>query len=101
MGGTPGRRFLRLFWRETKQRPELEISDETRSGRGKAGPREAREELAKEPREGQFAKEPREGQLAKGDAERQSTIEERGERSALSGLSRECQRQQKRPVGMR
>ena len=32
VGGTPGRRCLCLFWRETKQRPELEISDETGSG---------------------------------------------------------------------
>ena len=31
-GGTPGRQSLCLFWRETKQRPELEISDKTGSG---------------------------------------------------------------------
>ena len=40
--GTRARRFLCLFWRENKQRPELEISDETGSGGGKAGSREAR-----------------------------------------------------------
>ena len=32
MSGTPGRRFLCLFWRETKQRPELKISYKTGSG---------------------------------------------------------------------
>ena len=48
-----------------------------------------------ERRQEQLAKEPRKGQLAKGDAEMQSTSENRGERSALSGLSRECQSQQK------
>ena len=32
VGGTPGRRSLCLFWRETKQMPELEISDKTGSG---------------------------------------------------------------------
>ena len=46
----------------------LEISDEAGSG-GKRGPREARSELAKEPRE---------AQLAKRDAERQSRTEQRG-----------------------
>ena len=50
----------------------LEISDETGSGGGKADPGEVREELAKEPREGQLAKEPREEELAKRYAERQS-----------------------------
>ena len=45
--------------------------------------------------ERQLAKEPKEGHLVKGDAERQSTTEGRGERSALSELSRECQSQQK------
>ena len=47
MGGTPGRRFLYLFWRATKQRTELEISDETGSGEGKAGSREARGAVGK------------------------------------------------------
>ena len=74
------------FGAKPKQRPELEISDETGSGGGEAGPREARGELAKEPRK---------GQLEKGDAEKQSTTEGRGDRSALSGLFRECQSQQK------
>ena len=41
-GGTPSRRSFCLFWRETKQRPGLEISDETGSGVGKAGLRETR-----------------------------------------------------------
>ena len=48
VGGTSGRRSLCLFWREAKQRPELVISNETGSGEGKAGPREARKgQLAK------------------------------------------------------
>ena len=51
-----------------------------------AGPREAR---------GAVGKGTQEGELAKGDVQRQSTTEGRGERSALSGLSRECQSQQK------
>ena len=56
--------------------------------------RQVREKLlAKEPSEGQLAKEPREGQLVKRDAEKQSTTEGSGERSALSGLSREGQNQ--------
>ena len=53
------------------------------------------ERQVREKPEGQLAKELREGQSAKGDAEKQSTSEGRGERSALSGLSRECQNQQK------
>ena len=35
VGGTPGRRSLCLFRRETKQSPELKISDKTGSGREK------------------------------------------------------------------
>ena len=35
MGGMPGRRSLCLFWRETRQRPELEISDKTGKGGAK------------------------------------------------------------------
>ena len=34
--GTPSRRSFCLFWRETKQRPELEIFNATRSGQGNA-----------------------------------------------------------------
>ena len=49
-GGAPSRRSFCLFWRETKQRPGLEISDETGSGVGKAGPRETRRSWKKEPR---------------------------------------------------
>ena len=71
--------FLCLFWRETKQRSELEIPDETGSGGGKAGPREAR---------GQLTKEPREGQLAKRDAERQSRMGAEG--SIQDGLGVQC-----------
>ena len=68
--------FSFFFRRETKRRPELEISDETGSGGGKAGLREPRKsQLAKEPRKReQLAKEPREGQLAKREVERQLTI---------------------------
>ena len=62
MGGTPGRRFLCLFWRKTKQRPELEISDETGSGEEKQVREKPEGGLANEPREGQVEKEPREGQ---------------------------------------
>ena len=40
--GWYGRQTISLFWRETKQRPALEISDETGSGEGKAGPRQAK-----------------------------------------------------------
>ena len=35
-GGAPSRRSFCLFWRETKQRPELEIFDATGSGQGNA-----------------------------------------------------------------
>ena len=35
-GGGPSRRSFCLFWRETKQRPELEIFDTTGSGQGNA-----------------------------------------------------------------
>ena len=92
VGGTPGRRFLCLFRRKTKQRPELEISDKTGSGGGKASLREARGSVGKGTQRGSVGKGT---QLAKEDAKRLSTMEERGERSALSGLSRECQSQQK------
>ena len=47
MGGRPGRQFLCLFWREIKQRPELEISDETGCGGRKAGTRKARGAVGK------------------------------------------------------
>ena len=56
------------FGLKFKQSPELEISDETASGGEREGPREDREQLAKETKEGQLAKE---------DAERQSTTESR------------------------
>ena len=62
---------------------------------GATRPEEGEERQVREKPEGQLAKEPREGQSAKGDAERQSTTEGRGERSALSGLSREYKSQQK------
>ena len=45
VGGPISRRSLCQSWRETKQRPGLEISDETGSGVGKAGPRETRRQL--------------------------------------------------------
>ena len=71
-----------LAWNENKG----QSSRSPTSGGRKEGPREDK---------GQLANEPREGQLAKEDAERQSTTEGRGERSALSRLSRECQGQEK------
>ena len=66
MGGTPGRLFLCLFWRETKQRPELEISDKTGSGGEKR-------QLVKEPREGQLAKETQRGSV--GEKRRRVAVE--------------------------
>ena len=56
--------LLVYFGAKPKQRPELEISDETGNGGGKEDPREAR------------------GQLTKGDAERQSTTDSRRDQSA-------------------
>ena len=82
----PSRRSLCLFWRETKQRPELEISDETGSGEGKAGPREATgASWQRNPERVSWRRE----------TQRQSTTEGRGEWSDLSWLSGEWQSQQK------
>ena len=85
--GVPSRRSLGLFWRKPQTKAWARY---LRSDRKRGEERQVREKT-----EGQLAKEPWEGELAKGDAERQSTTEGRGERSALSGLSRECQSQQK------
>ena len=61
VGGPPSRRSLSLFWSETKGLG-LEISDETGSGWGKAGLREAIEgQLEKEPREGSWWRETQRG----------------------------------------
>ena len=66
-----------LFWRETKQRPQLEIFDETGSGQGNA-----REELEKEPREGSWRRVTQRGS-------RQRTVEETSGREIESRGSEE------------
>ena len=68
MGGPPSKRSLCLFWHETKQRPELEIFDETGSGQENA-------------REGSWKKEPREGSWHRGDTKGQSTTDSRRDQS--------------------
>ena len=57
VGGTPGRRFFCLFWHKAKLRPELEISDESGSGGGEAGPREARGAVGKGTQRGSVGEE--------------------------------------------
>ena len=82
-GGEPSRRSICLFWRETKQRPEFEIFDETGSGQGNA-----RERI----RKGTQREE-----LAKGDVEGQSTTDSRRDQSAWE---RESWSSEGRPVKM-
>ena len=67
-GGAPSRRSFCLFWHETKQRPDLEISTRLEVGKGTL----VREELE----EGTQRR-----QLAKGDAEGQSTPDSRRDQS--------------------
>ena len=95
--------FFVCFWREIKQRPELEISDETGSWGGKAGPREARGWIGKGTQRGRVGKGTQRGSV---DEERhrgcrERTVEgtsqdelavQRGQRSAEGGSEEDSQR---------
>ena len=80
-GGALSRRSFCLFWRETKQRLELEIFDATGSGVGKAGPRVDRGQWARERQRRQLEKGTQRERLAKGDVEGQSTTDSRRDQS--------------------
>ena len=96
MGGPPSRRSLCLFWRETKQSPELEISDKTGSGGEKNSWQRNPERVSwqRNPKKASWRKEMQRGRrerTAEGTSQDELAVQS-GQRSAAGGSEEDGQR---------